>query len=109
MSFFISDALAEGGAQAQGPGFELIIMIALFFGIMYFMIIRPQTKRDKEHKKMVAQLAKGDEVVTTGGLAGKIVEVGESYVQLEIAEGTVVKVQKLAVSTPLPKGTLKNL
>lgn len=109
MSFLISDALAAGEASSQGPGIELIIMIALFFGIMYFMIIRPQSKRDKEHKKMVAQLAKGDEVVTTGGMAGKIKEVGENYVQLEIAEGTVVKVQKQAVSTPLPKGSLKNL
>lgn len=109
MSFLISDAMAQNAAQPQGGGMEFLIMIVIFFAIMYFMIIRPQTKRAKEHKKMVDALSKGDEVVTNGGLLGKISEVGDNFVQVEVAEGTVVKVQKQAVATVMPKGTMKNL
>ena len=109
MSFFISDALAQNAPQQQGGGFELLIMVLIFFGIMYFMIIRPQSKRAKEHKKMVEALSKGDEVVTNGGMLGKITEIGDNFIQVEIAEGTEVKVQRQAISAIMPKGTSKNL
>lgn len=107
MSFFIADAFAEGAAQPQGGGLDFLIMIVVFFAIMYFMIIRPQNKRAKEHKKMVEALSKGDEVATQGGLMGKITDVGEEGITLEISEGVEVKFQSSAVSAVLPKGTLK--
>jgi preprotein translocase subunit YajC len=109
MSLLISDAMAQGASQPQGGGFEFLIMIAIFFAIMYFMIIRPQTKRAKEHKSMLEALSKGDEVVTSGGLLGKVTEIGDSFIEVEINEGTAVKVQKQAVSAVMPKGTMKSL
>ncbi|MGD8207823.1 MAG: preprotein translocase subunit YajC [Thiohalocapsa sp.] len=101
--------MAQGASQPQGGGFEFLIMIAIFFAIMYFMIIRPQTKRAKEHKSMLEALSKGDEVVTSGGLLGKVTEIGDSFIEVEINEGTAVKVQKQAVSAVMPKGTMKGL
>lgn len=95
------------GAQAQGGGFEFFIMIGIFFLIMYFMIIRPQSKRAKEHKQMVDSLSKGDEVVSNGGVLGKITSVGDSYVDLQVAEGVEIKLQKTAVASVLPKGSIK--
>nr|CAA6809826.1 MAG: Preprotein translocase subunit YajC (TC 3.A.5.1.1) [uncultured Thiotrichaceae bacterium] len=107
MSFFISDAIAEGGAAPAGGGIELILMMGVFFAIMYFMIIRPQQKRAKEHKNMLAALSKGDEIVTGGGLLGKITKVGDNFIEVEIAENTTVKVQTQAIATVMPKGTMK--
>ena len=104
--FLISDAMAEGMSASQGPG--LIIMVAIFFAIMYFMIIRPQQKRQKEHKKLVGSLSKGDEVVTSGGMLGKILKVGDNSIKVEIAEGVAVKLQKNSISSVLPKGSLKH-
>ncbi len=106
MSFFISDALAAApqGEPNQLMGFLPLILI---FVVFYFLLIRPQTKRAKEQKAMIAALAKGDEVVTNGGLLGKITKVGESFVQIEIAPGSEVKVQKHAVASLMPKGTIK--
>jgi preprotein translocase subunit YajC len=75
---------------------------------MYFMMIRPQAKRQKEHRAMIAALAKGDEVVTNGGIAGRVDEVGESFLTIEVAPNVKVKLQKGAVSQVLPKGTLKS-
>ena len=95
----------QGGATGGGMGF-LLMMVALFV-LMYFMMIRPQMKRQKEHRTMVAALGKGDEVVTNGGLAGRIDELGESFVTVEIANGVKVMVQRGAISQVLPKGTLK--
>ncbi len=86
----------------------MIIFMVVIFGAMYFMMIRPQTKRQKEHRAMVAALAKGDEVVTNGGIAGRVDEVGESFITVEIAANVKIKVQKGAVSQVLPKGTLKS-
>ncbi|MEA3412788.1 MAG: preprotein translocase subunit YajC [Pseudomonadota bacterium] len=106
MNFLIEDALAQG-AQAQGGGIEFFIMIGIFFLIMYFMIIRPQSKRAKEHKVMVNSLSKGDEVVSNGGLLGKITSVGDSFVDVQVAEGVEIKLQKSAVASVLPKGTIK--
>ncbi|MEZ5535497.1 MAG: preprotein translocase subunit YajC [Thiolinea sp.] len=106
MSFFISDAYAAEAGPAGG-GLELILMMGVFFAIMYFMIIRPQQKRAKEHKNMLEALGKGDEIVTGGGLLGKISNISDNFVEIEIAENTKVKVQKQAIATVMPKGTMK--
>ena len=84
----------------------MLIMIGIFFAIMYFMIIRPQQKRTKEHKSLMDSLGKGDEVVTTGGMMGKIKGVGDDIIRIELAENIVIKVQKHAIASVLPKGTL---
>lgn len=83
-------------------------MIGIFFLIMYFLIIRPQSKRNKEHKQLLASLSKGDEVVTSGGLLGKVSDIGDSFISLEVQDGIVIKIQKQSVSAVMPKGTLKN-
>ena len=113
MSFFISDALAEGAAAAPAAGSAEgslmgLLPLVLIFVLFYFMLIRPQAKRAKEHKNMVAALAKGDEIVTQGGLLGKVTEVGDSFLSVQIADGVVVKVQRQSVSTLVPKGTIKS-
>jgi len=107
MSFFISDALAAAPTEAN-PLMSFLPLI-LIFVVFYFLLIRPQTKRAKEHKTMVAGLAKGDEVVTNGGLLGRITAVGENFVQLKVAENVEVKIQKQAVANLMPKGTSKEL
>ncbi|NID04099.1 preprotein translocase subunit YajC [Luteibacter jiangsuensis] len=101
-------AAPAAGAAPQGAfGFSPLIMMVVLFGIFYFMMIRPQMKRQKEHRALLAALAKGDEVVMSGGMAGRIEDVGESFVRVEIAPGTVVQVQKGSITQVLPKGTLK--
>ena len=87
----------------------MIIMMVVLFGLMYFMMIRPQAKRQKEHRALIAGLAKGDEVVTNGGIAGRVDEVGETFITVEIASNVKVKVQKGAVQQVLPKGSLKSV
>ena len=106
MDFFIADAYAQGGGGGD-PTFSFIMLIALF-AVFYFVLIRPQSKRQKEHKAMVASLSKGDEVVTNGGLLGKITNVGDSFVTLEVAEGFRVRVQRMAVASLMPKGTIRS-
>jgi len=108
MSFFISDALAEGGAAAQqgDPITALLFPIGLLV-LFYFFLIRPQSKRAKEQKAMVEALTKGDEVITTGGILGKITKVSENFVALEISKDIEINVQKSAVGTLMPKGTIK--
>jgi|TARA_B100000745_G_scaffold273330_1_gene201670 preprotein translocase subunit YajC len=111
MSFFISNAYAEAGAAAAPPpggGIQSLIMIGLFAVIFYFMIWRPQAKRQKEHKAMVEGLSKGDEIVTTGGVMGKITKVGDDVIHVEVAEGVELKVQRHALASVLPKGTIKS-
>ncbi len=103
---FISDAHAEAAPASAGGGTEMLIMIGIFFAIMYFMIIRPQQKRQKEHKALMDSLSKGDEVVTNGGMMGKIKAVSDEVVRIELAESVVIKVQKHAIASVLPKGTL---
>lgn len=107
MSFFIPQAMAADPAPAQGSGFEPLIMLLIFGLIFYFMIWRPQSKRAKEHKNLLAELAKGDEVISSGGMAGKVTKVTDNFIVMEIAEGVEVKVQKAAIASVLPKGTLK--
>lgn len=108
MNFFISDAMAAD-AGPQGGGLQLIIMMAIFFGIMYFMIIRPQQKRAKEHKQLIASIAKGDEVVAGGGIIGKVTNVGDNFIEMSVSDNTTIKVQRQAVAAVMPKGTMKNL
>ena len=110
MSFPISPVLAQAApaAGAQGGGMSMIIMMVVLFGLMYFMMIRPQMKRQKEHRALIAGLAKGDEVVTNGGIAGRVEEVGETFITVEIAANVKVKLQKSAVQQVLPKGSLKS-
>ena len=107
MGFFIADAHAQG-AGAQGSPFPSLIMLVVLFALFYFLLIRPQQKRQKEHREMVEKLAKGDEVVTQGGVLGKITKVGEGFVSVEIAEGTEIKLQRAAVAALMPKGTIKS-
>ncbi|HEX7634860.1 MAG TPA: preprotein translocase subunit YajC [Noviherbaspirillum sp.] len=105
---FISNAYAQTPAGAEGSLMSFLPII-LMFVVLYFLMIRPQMKRQKEQKTMMDALAKGDEVITTGGILGKVSKVTDAYVTLEIANGTEVVVQKAAVSTLLPKGTIKSL
>ncbi|OOG45225.1 preprotein translocase subunit YajC [Rhodanobacter sp. C06] len=107
MSLPMSVTLAQAAAP-QGGGLSMILMMVVLFGLMYFMMIRPQMKRQKEHRALVSALAKGDEVVTNGGLAGRVEEVGETFITIEIAPNVKVKLQKGAVSQVLPKGSLKS-
>jgi preprotein translocase subunit YajC len=111
MSFPISPVLAQAAspAGAQSGGMSMIIMMVVLFGLMYFMMIRPQMKRQKEHRALISALAKGDEVVTNGGLAGRVEEVGETFITVEIAANVKVKLQKGAVQQVLPKGSLKSV
>jgi preprotein translocase subunit YajC len=102
----ISPAYAQGTAPA-GSGLEGIILMIGMFVLLYFLMIRPQMKRAKEHRALLAQIAKGDEVVTSGGLLGRVDGVSDTFVTVEIAEGVRVKLQKQAISAVLPKGTLK--
>ena len=107
MSLFINDAWAQAAGGSEPNFLVSLLPLVVLFALFYFLLIRPQTKRAKEHREMIAAVAKGDEIVTTGGLAGRVTEVGESFLELGIAEGVTVKVQKQAVSTILPKGSLK--
>ncbi len=107
MSFLIPEAMAADPAPMQGSGFEPLIMLAIFGLIFYFMIWRPQSKRTKEHRGLLENLSKGDEVISGGGLAGKITKVTDNFVVLEVGPNIEVKVQKSAVASVLPKGTLK--
>lgn len=113
MSFFIGDAVAAatatGARGAQGDGTFSLMMIAAIFVLFYFMLIRPQNKRAKEHRELVGQLKKGDEIITAGGILGKVSSLDEQYIKISIAEGTEVSIQRSAVSAVLPKGTLKAL
>lgn len=108
MSFFISDALAQG-AEGSGGALELILPLLLMFGIFYFLLIRPQQKKAKEHKNMVQALNKGDEIITNGGLLAKISDVDDNFLTCKISDNVEVKIQRHAVSSVLPKGTIKNL
>ncbi|UCF22168.1 MAG: preprotein translocase subunit YajC [Ralstonia sp.] len=108
--FLISDAYAQTApAGGAAGGLMSFLPIILMFVVLWFIMIRPQMKRQKETKSMLEALAKGDEVVTAGGILGKVTKVAEQYVTVEIAPNTEITVQKSAVSTVLPKGTLKSI
>jgi preprotein translocase subunit YajC len=112
MSYFLSDALAQssaaGAGSASDPLFTLLPLV-LFAVVFYFLLIRPQTKRQKEHKRMVDALTRGDEVITMGGIAGRISDLGDNFVLVEIADGVQAKVRRAAIEAVLPKGSLKDL
>ena len=104
----ISLAHAQSAAAAS-PGLVDFLPLIIIFILFWFMLIRPQMKRAKEQKKMLSELAKGDEVVTASGQVGKIAKLGEQYVSLEIADGVITHVQKQSIQTLLPKGTIKGI
>jgi preprotein translocase subunit YajC len=103
----ISPAFAQSAATPPGAGLNWIIL-PVFVAIFYFLLIRPQQKRLKDQQAMLAKLASGDEVVTSGGILGRISEVGDTFVTLEIADGVRIKVQRAQISQLVPKGTLKS-
>jgi len=105
LSFFISDAAAQAGGAGGGDLTGILMMVGMFV-IFYFLLIRPQQKRQKEHKNMVTGLAKGDEIVTMGGVLGKITAVDDNFITVEIAKGTEIKVQRMSVQAMMPKGTI---
>lgn len=107
MSFLIENAHAAAPAAGQGDPLSGMLFFVGMLALMYFLLIRPQQKRAKEHKKMVEAITKGDEIVTNGGVLGKITEVGEQYISLEIANNIEVKLQRHAIATVLPKGSIK--
>ena len=109
MDFFISNAFAQAGGQTGPSAFTSLLPLVIIFVIFYFLLIRPQSKRAKEQRRMVDGLAVGDEVVTNGGLIGKIIKAGDQYITVELAKDIEVRMQRHAVSTLLPKGTIKTL
>ena len=108
MDFFISNAYAQDAAQGAQGGLMSFLPLIVIFAVFYFMLIRPQMKRAKEHKQLVSQLSKGDEVITNGGLLGKITDVSDSFVTLELADNLQIKLQRSAVANVMPKGTIKS-
>ena len=110
LDFLIPAAHAQAtGAAPSGAGRAFgFLPIILLFGVMYFLMIRPQMKRAKDHRAMLEKLARGDEVLVAGGLAGTVADIGENFVTVEIADGVRVRVQKAAIGNVLPKGTLKS-
>ena len=108
---FISNAYAQAAAPAGGSagGLMSFLPIILMFVVLYFLMIRPQMKRQKEQKAMIDAIGKGDEVVTAGGIVGKVTKVADAYITLEVAEGTEIVMQKASITMLLPKGTVKSL
>lgn len=109
MSFLISDAFAQTAPASQQPGFEGMLFPLGILVFFYFLFIRPQSKRTKEQKQMLAALGKGSEVVTTGGILGKVVEFDDNFVKLEVSENNFIQVQRHAIANMMPKGTYKAL
>ena len=101
-------AWAQAGGASTSSQFAPVLMMVVFVGIFYFLLIRPQQKKAKDHQTMVAKLSAGDEVVTSGGILGRIVEVSDAFVTLEVADGVRLKIQKGQVTSLMPKGTLKS-
>ncbi|MER2491100.1 preprotein translocase subunit YajC [Catenovulum sediminis] len=111
MDFLIANAYAEGAAQPQGGGLQMVIMLVVFGLIFYFMLYRPQAKRMKEHKALIAAISKGDEILTQGGMVGRVAKVSDDkdFILMTLAEGVDVAVQKASVTAVLPKGTIKSI
>ncbi len=107
MDFFIQNAWAQEAAPQGDPWMSMLPLVIVFI-VFYFLLIRPQQKRQKEHKEMVGKMAIGDEVVTAGGVLGKVTEVKDNFVRVEISDGVNVIVQRQTIGTVLPKGTIKN-
>jgi preprotein translocase subunit YajC len=107
MNGLIPDAMAQGAGASPGGQFAPLLMMVVFIAIFYFLLIRPQQKKQKEHQAMLAKIGEGDEVVTAGGILGKVITVGDQFLTLEIADGVRIKVQRFQVTSLVPKGTLK--
>jgi len=107
MDFLISTAWAQAAGASSGSPLMTVLPLLLIFVVFYFLLIRPQSKRAKEHREMVAKVAAGDEVVTTGGLLGRISEVGDHFVTLQVSAGVSIQVQKFQIAQLVPKGTFK--
>jgi len=111
LDLVISPAAAAQAAVPGAPAVSPMVNLAMIGGMVvlfWFLMIRPQMKKQKEHRELLGKLAKGDEVLTSGGIAGRVTDVGDSFISVEVAEGTVVKMQRGAISAVLPKGTLKS-
>jgi len=109
LDFLIPTAHAQAAGPAPaGGGFGMLLFPVILIAVMYFLMIRPQMKRAKEHKGMLDKLSKGDEVITSGGIAGTITDIGDNFVTVEVADNVRLRVQKAAVGNVLPKGTLKS-
>ncbi len=106
---FISNAYAQAAPAAGGAesGLPSLLMMVAMFVVVFFVMIRPQMKRQKEHKAMLEALAKGDEIVTAGGIIGKVSKLGDSFVHVEVASGVELQLQRSAITQVLPKGSLK--
>jgi preprotein translocase subunit YajC len=109
MDFFISSAYAQAApGAASGGGILAFLPFVVILVVFYFLLVRPQNKRAKEQREMLSKIAAGDEVATTGGVLGKVIEVGEQFLTLEIAAGVNIKLQKHQVAQLMPKGTVKS-
>jgi preprotein translocase subunit YajC len=110
MDFLISSAFAQTAGAAPGAAspWSPLIMMLVFVAVFFLFVIRPQMKRAKEHRALISAIGKGDEVVTNGGILGRVDEVGDSFLSIDIANGVVIKIQKNAIAAVLPKGTLKS-
>ncbi len=109
MDFFINSAYAQAAGAAGGqPWYTAMLLPVMLLVVFYFLLIRPQNKRAKDQREMLSKVAVGDEIATTGGVLGKVVEVGDQFLTLEIASGVNIKLQKFQVSQVLPKGTVKS-
>ncbi|MCD7099463.1 preprotein translocase subunit YajC [Stenotrophomonas sp. MMGLT7] len=111
LDFLIPAAQAQaagGGQPAGGMGLTTLLFPIVLIAVMYFLMIRPQMKRQKEHKAMLDKINRGDEVITSGGIAGVVTEVGENFITVEVADNVRLRVQKGAIGNVLPKGTLKS-
>jgi preprotein translocase subunit YajC len=110
MDFFINSANAQaaGGAPGGASMLQTLLLPALLLVVFYFLLIRPQSKRAKEQREMLSKVAVGDEIATTGGILGKVTEVGDQFLSVEIADGVNIKLQKFQVAQVLPKGTVKS-
>ncbi|GAB5380327.1 MAG: preprotein translocase subunit YajC [Aliiglaciecola sp.] len=111
MSLFISNAYAQQAGGGQGGGFEMLILLGVFGLIFYFMLYRPQAKRVKEHKALISSIGKGDEILTQGGMVGKVTKVNEEkdFIEVALNDNTNIVLQKSAISAVLPKGTMKSI
>lgn len=108
MSFLISDAHAQAAGATSQSGLLNMLILPIMLVVFYFLLIRPQQKRAKEHQNLLAKLAAGDEVVTAGGILGRVTEVGDSFTTVEIADGVRIKLQKSQITQLVPKGTYKS-
>ena len=108
LDLLIAPAHAQSAPAAGGSMMSTLLLPIVFLAVMYFLMIRPQMKRQKEHRSMLDRLQRGDEVITSGGIAGTVSEMGDNFVAVEIANGVQVRVQRAAIANVLPKGTLKS-